>query len=58
MIPDTIQNVTMGDIPMKYFEPKNQYPTPNASIDADFKDFRKALSLIRTVKETDIASWR
>jgi len=48
----------MGDIPHKYFEPMEQYATPNASIDADFKDFIKAFRLIRTLKESDMTSWR
>ena len=48
----------MGDIPYKYFEPMSQLPTPNASIDADFKDFVKAFKLIRTLKESDMTSWQ
>ena len=58
MIPDAVQNVTMGDIPWKYFQPTIQYSAFGSSIDADFSDFRKALNLIKTVKESDGDSYR
>ena len=58
MIPDAVHNVAMGDIPWKYFQPTIQYSTFGLSIDADFCDFRKALNLIKTVKESDGDSYR
>lgn len=53
MIPDPVRNVTMGDIPYKYFKPTIQYTAFGSSIDANFSDFRKAFNLINTVKESD-----
>ena len=58
MLPDAVNNVTMGDIPWKYFKPQTQYPTFGLSIDADFCDFRKALNLIKTVKESDADTYK
>ena len=38
-LPDAVENVSMGDIPWKYFQPMTQYPTFGSSIDANFSDF-------------------
>ena len=46
-----MNDVSVGDIPMKYFKPRMQYPTFSFCIDAEFSDFRKALNLIKTVKD-------
>lgn len=57
-LPDAVENVSMGDIPWKYFQPMTQYPTFGSSIDATFSDFQKAHHLIRTVKEREASAYK
>ena len=47
----------MGDIPMKYFRQREQIPIAGMCMDADFKDFRKALHYIRKTKETEAGNY-
>ena len=51
--PGTLDNVDVGDIPMKYFEPMDALPMGSFCIDAEFKDFKQAVHLIRNVTEQD-----
>ena len=52
-VPDTLDDVTVGDIPTKYFDYKNQVPVFGFAVDADYKDFKMAYKLCKEVKEIE-----
>ena len=52
-LPGHYPNVSIGDIPKKYFNEKPCLPYHGLTIDATYKDSMNCLHYIKTVKDSD-----